>query len=128
MVKELNRTLLENVLVFSVHDNVTFKKRFAELANAEKNTTFSEGIQGLSPELINCHDYMNNKRILVFPHAVLWGISASIILFIRYTSYINMERAINHGTTPQLMTPYVTFNTQLDSIGYLRSEDSASIM
>lgn len=39
-----------------------------------------------------------------------------------------MERAINHGTTPQLMTPYVTFNTQLDYIGYLKSEDSASIM
>ena len=71
MVKEINRTLLENVLISVYNDNVTFKKRFAELANAEKNTTFSEGIQELSPELINCHDYMNNKRILVCPHAAL---------------------------------------------------------
>ena len=39
-----------------------------------------------------------------------------------------MERAINYGTTPQLMTPYETFNAQLDYIGYSRSEDSASIM
>lgn len=62
MVKELNRTLLENVLVSVYNDNVTFKKRFAELANAEKNTTFSKGIQGPYPELINSHDYIEKQE------------------------------------------------------------------